>query len=200
MRGIVTVGKTIMTQLDSVDPCPICYCTLHPSTHALPNKACPQCVGKFHSDCLNVWFRSSNSNTCPLCRQPMVVSVVFSNTPTTGFQFTLPSGFTSVSTLFCLSSSACLLASFSASSAFLSFSSAFLASSAALASSSFSFSSSFFFLSSSCRFFYSCLRVVSSSFSSWSFMAHQVCMFRGTFSSFCPSTRLHRPTEMMFSQ
>lgn len=34
MRGIVTVGKTIMTQLDSVDPCPICYCTLHPSTHA----------------------------------------------------------------------------------------------------------------------------------------------------------------------
>ena len=44
---------------------------LHPTNHSLPDKHCTQCVGVFHSDCLNVWFRTSNGHICPLCRQPM---------------------------------------------------------------------------------------------------------------------------------
>lgn len=69
--GVVTMAKILTDKLNSIEPCPICYCVLHPSSHSLPDKHCPYCVGLFHSDCINAWFRSSNTHTCPLCRQSM---------------------------------------------------------------------------------------------------------------------------------
>lgn len=69
--AVVEMAKMLTDKLNSVEPCPICYCVLHPTNHSLPDKHCSQCVGVFHSNCLSVWFRTSNSHTCPLCRQPM---------------------------------------------------------------------------------------------------------------------------------
>ena len=94
--GIIAMTKTILNEIESVEPCPICYCVLHPNTHALPDRCCSQCVGKFHNDCLNVWFRTSNSNSCPLCRQPIQDYPVFNQTQlpritTISLHFHLPS-------------------------------------------------------------------------------------------------------------
>lgn len=75
-KGIVYLARSIMNSLDSVEPCPICYCTLHPTNSSLPDKQCSECVGKFHSDCLNIWFRTSQNHTCPLCRQVIHDSIV----------------------------------------------------------------------------------------------------------------------------
>lgn len=36
----------------------------------IPNKTCRVCSHVFHGSCLYKWFKSSNQNTCPLCRQP----------------------------------------------------------------------------------------------------------------------------------
>eukprot|EP01032_Pedospumella_encystans_P004088 gene4088-4838_t len=46
----------IEKELEGVEPCPICYCTLHTKTLCLPSMACPTCNNKFHSPCLNTWF------------------------------------------------------------------------------------------------------------------------------------------------
>ena len=60
----------IEKELEGVEPCPICYCTLHTKTLCLPSMGCPTCNNKFHSPCLNTWFKSSGKSKCVICQQP----------------------------------------------------------------------------------------------------------------------------------
>jgi hypothetical protein len=60
----------IEKELEGVEPCPICYCTLHTKTLCLPTMACSTCNNKFHSPCLTQWFRSSGKSKCVICQQP----------------------------------------------------------------------------------------------------------------------------------
>ena len=62
--------SNIEKELEGVEPCPICYCTLHSKTQCLPSMACPTCNNKFHSPCLTTWFRSSGKSKCVICQQP----------------------------------------------------------------------------------------------------------------------------------
>jgi E3 ubiquitin-protein ligase DOA10 len=50
--------------------CPICYCTIAPTSGLLPRMMCPTCSNAFHKECVIKWFATSNDNGCPLCRQP----------------------------------------------------------------------------------------------------------------------------------
>ena len=58
-------------EFDGVEPCPICYCILHPKTFSLPALTCPTCNNKFHSTCLYTWFKSSGKSKCVICQQPI---------------------------------------------------------------------------------------------------------------------------------
>ena len=58
-------------EFDGVEPCPICYCILHPKTFSLPALTCPTCSNKFHSTCLYTWFKSSGKSKCVICQQPI---------------------------------------------------------------------------------------------------------------------------------
>lgn len=58
-------------ELQGVEPCPICYCTLHSKTLRLPTLACPTCKHRFHPSCLHTWFKTSGKNKCVLCQQPI---------------------------------------------------------------------------------------------------------------------------------
>jgi len=60
----------IEKELKGVEPCPICYSTLHIKTHCLPTLSCPTCHNKFHSPCLYTWFKSSGKSKCVICQQP----------------------------------------------------------------------------------------------------------------------------------
>mmetsp|Transcript_118378 Transcript_118378/g.232445 ORF Transcript_118378/g.232445 Transcript_118378/m.232445 type:complete len:610 (+) Transcript_118378:1-1830(+) len=60
----------IEKELEGVEPCPICYCTLHTKTLCLPTMTCMTCNNKFHSPCLTTWFRSSGKSKCVICQQP----------------------------------------------------------------------------------------------------------------------------------
>jgi hypothetical protein len=53
---------------EGVEPCPICYSIVEPTTQTLPRMSCSVCRNKFHSVCLYQWFNSSGSSKCPLCR------------------------------------------------------------------------------------------------------------------------------------
>lgn len=49
-------------EFEGVEPCPICYSTLHPKTMALPSLQCHTCNNKFHSPCLFTWFKVRQSD------------------------------------------------------------------------------------------------------------------------------------------
>ena len=68
---MLSLVKDCYGSIDNIEPCPICYCKVQPSSHSLPNFSCPCCVGVFHKECINSWIRSSHSYNCPLCRQPL---------------------------------------------------------------------------------------------------------------------------------
>ena len=51
-----------------IDECPICYSVIHPTKKTLPKIQCPTCKGKFHKYCIYKWTKTSQKNTCPLCR------------------------------------------------------------------------------------------------------------------------------------
>ncbi|GIZ48277.1 hypothetical protein CKM354_001134500 [Cercospora kikuchii] len=61
--------KNVAGALKGHDECAICYSMVNEHKE-LPKKRCPTCKHTFHNACLFKWFRSSNSSTCPLCRQP----------------------------------------------------------------------------------------------------------------------------------
>ncbi|KAI5363949.1 Putative E3 ubiquitin-protein ligase listerin [Septoria linicola] len=61
--------KNVAGALKGHVECAICYSIIN-EARELPTKRCQTCKNMFHSACLFKWFRSSNSSTCPLCRQP----------------------------------------------------------------------------------------------------------------------------------
>lgn len=63
--------SNITQELQGIEPCPICYCTLHTKTLKLPTFACPTCKHRFHPSCLHTWFKTSGKNKCVLCQQPI---------------------------------------------------------------------------------------------------------------------------------
>lgn len=71
--SMVLIAKSLLHDVSNLEPCPICYCVLHPSTHSLPDRNCSHCVGRFHSSCLTTWLKNSQSHNCPLCRQPIAL-------------------------------------------------------------------------------------------------------------------------------
>ena len=60
-------GAGCAREFEGVEPCPICYMTVHASSHALPRLACRQCKNRFHGACLYNWFETSNKSSCPMC-------------------------------------------------------------------------------------------------------------------------------------
>lgn len=63
--------RNLEKEFEGVEPCPICYCILHPKTFSLPTLACPTCNNKFHSTCLYTWFKNSGKSKCVICQQPI---------------------------------------------------------------------------------------------------------------------------------
>ena len=61
-------GAGCAREFQGVEPCPICYMTLHAGSHALPRLACRQCRNRFHGACLYNWFTTSNKSACPICQ------------------------------------------------------------------------------------------------------------------------------------
>eukprot|EP01041_Mallomonas_annulata_P003532 gene3532-7026_t len=57
-------------ELRGVEPCPICYSTLHPRLLSLPTLSCRTCNNKFHSSCLYKWFQTAGKSKCVICQEP----------------------------------------------------------------------------------------------------------------------------------
>ena len=62
--------QNVDQELHGVEPCPICYNTLHPKTLSLPTLTCPTCKNKFHNSCLYKWFQTSGKSKCVICQSP----------------------------------------------------------------------------------------------------------------------------------
>lgn len=62
----------ITKEMEGIEPCPICYCTIHAKSMKLPSLSCPTCKNKFHPICVSTWFKTSGKNKCVLCQQPML--------------------------------------------------------------------------------------------------------------------------------
>jgi hypothetical protein len=61
--------ENVDQEFDGIEPCPVCYSVLHVKTHKLPQLECTTCHNRFHTDCLQQWFRSSGKSQCVLCQQ-----------------------------------------------------------------------------------------------------------------------------------
>lgn len=66
--GLTLWSLTVSRSLEGIDPCPICYCILHPGDRTLPTPTCHTCKKKYHSACLYKWFKTGGQSTCPMCR------------------------------------------------------------------------------------------------------------------------------------
>ena len=65
--GLTTWRKNVTATLKGQSECAICYSVVS-ADRQLPSKRCGTCKNLFHGSCLFKWFRSSNSSSCPLCR------------------------------------------------------------------------------------------------------------------------------------
>src|SRR3546814_19777861 len=54
-------------EMEGVEPCPICFSTLHFKSHSLPSLSCRTCSTEFHRTCLYKWFQPSGKSKCVLC-------------------------------------------------------------------------------------------------------------------------------------
>ncbi|KAF1810845.1 hypothetical protein P152DRAFT_376403, partial [Eremomyces bilateralis CBS 781.70] len=68
VEGIIAWRKNINGSLKGQTECSICQ-SLISEDNQFPSKKCVTCKNMFHASCLHKWFQSSNSSTCPLCRQ-----------------------------------------------------------------------------------------------------------------------------------
>lgn len=59
--------RNVTAALKGQTECAICYSVVG-ADKTLPKKECPTCKNRFHAGCLFRWFKSSNSSSCPLCR------------------------------------------------------------------------------------------------------------------------------------
>ncbi|EFQ98580.1 hypothetical protein MGYG_01606 [Nannizzia gypsea CBS 118893] len=73
MDGLMAFRRNVQGALKGQGECPIC-CSIISANMQTPNKRCGTCKNTFHSDCLFRWFRSSNSSSCPLCRNSFLYS------------------------------------------------------------------------------------------------------------------------------
>ncbi|KAL8709417.1 MAG: hypothetical protein Q9220_005800 [cf. Caloplaca sp. 1 TL-2023] len=65
--GLTAWRKNVTATLKGQTECAICYSVVS-ADRQLPNKRCGTCKNLFHGSCLFKWFKSSNSSSCPLCR------------------------------------------------------------------------------------------------------------------------------------
>ncbi|KAL1960846.1 hypothetical protein VTO42DRAFT_5829 [Malbranchea cinnamomea] len=71
--GLLAFRRNVQAALKGHGECTIC-CSVISTNMQTPNKRCATCKHTFHSDCLFRWFRSSNSSSCPLCRNNFLYS------------------------------------------------------------------------------------------------------------------------------
>lgn len=67
IEGLVAFRRNVQGALKGQNECAICYSIIGTDMQT-PNKRCGTCRNTFHGVCLFRWFRSSNSSSCPLCR------------------------------------------------------------------------------------------------------------------------------------
>ena len=65
--GIIAFRHNVSGALKGQTECAICY-SIVGADKQLPTKKCGTCKNLFHGSCLYRWFKSSNSSSCPLCR------------------------------------------------------------------------------------------------------------------------------------
>jgi hypothetical protein len=71
LDAVLLWKSNVDKEFEGMEPCPICYCILHPKSLAMPSLECHTCNNKFHPACLYKWFNSSHKSKCPLCQQPI---------------------------------------------------------------------------------------------------------------------------------
>ena len=67
IEGLIAFRRNTTLALKGQGECAICYSIIGTDMQT-PNKKCGTCKNTFHGSCLFRWFSSSNSSTCPLCR------------------------------------------------------------------------------------------------------------------------------------
>ncbi|OCT47255.1 C3HC4 type (RING finger) zinc finger containing protein [Cladophialophora carrionii] len=67
IEGLVAFRRNVQGVLKGQSECAICYSIIGTDMQ-IPNKRCGTCRNTFHGACLFRWFKSSNSSSCPLCR------------------------------------------------------------------------------------------------------------------------------------
>ncbi|KAK4937210.1 hypothetical protein LTR10_022115 [Elasticomyces elasticus] len=67
IEGLVAFRRNVQGALKGQSECAICYSIIGTDMQT-PNKRCGTCRNTFHGACLFRWFKSSNSSSCPLCR------------------------------------------------------------------------------------------------------------------------------------
>ena len=67
IEGLIAFRRNVQGALKGQSECAICYSIIGTDMQT-PNKRCGTCRNTFHGACLFRWFRSSNSSSCPLCR------------------------------------------------------------------------------------------------------------------------------------
>ena len=65
--------RNVTASMKGQTECAICYSVIG-ADKTLPKKECPTCKNRFHAGCLFRWFKSSNSSSCPLCRNTFAYS------------------------------------------------------------------------------------------------------------------------------
>ena len=66
--ALVLWKKNMDAEFDLVEPCPICYYIIHPTSKKRPTMACKTCKKLLHGECVRQWFTSSQKSDCPLCK------------------------------------------------------------------------------------------------------------------------------------
>ncbi|KAJ1923971.1 hypothetical protein IWQ60_005524 [Tieghemiomyces parasiticus] len=64
-------AHNIAYMFEGVEECYICFSVVCIREKVLPNRPCSTCHKKFHSACLEKWFRQSRNRNCPMCRSEM---------------------------------------------------------------------------------------------------------------------------------
>jgi len=77
VEALNTWKKLVDQEFEGVEACAICYSVVYGGagggdSKALPKIYCKVCKHKYHAKCIYKWFQTSNNNTCPLCRTPMI--------------------------------------------------------------------------------------------------------------------------------
>ena len=67
IEGLIAFRRNVQGALKGQTECAICYSIIGTDMKT-PDKKCGTCKNTFHSVCLFRWFKSSNSSSCPLCR------------------------------------------------------------------------------------------------------------------------------------